>query len=203
MALKPILLKKHKQMAGSLPDSALKAEIHSLALKAIDTYDPSKGAKLSTHVFNQTAPVSRMNYTYQNMARMSEDKQQGKFKHYKKALDDLTSELLRDPTDQELATRLGWTLKEVTSLKEDIIQDIFESRKEVDSAVSNFSDDKTKLSYIKSQLDPEELKLFNNKTGGMSQEDLKIAHGVDTNKLNYNIRKLRQKVEGLIGNYDG
>ena len=67
MALRPVLFKKHQQLAGSLPDSALSAEITKHAINAIDNYDPTKGAKLSTHVFNHIAQASRLNYTYQNV----------------------------------------------------------------------------------------------------------------------------------------
>jgi DNA-directed RNA polymerase specialized sigma subunit len=203
MALQPVLNKKHQQLSGSLPDAALKAEISKHAISGIETYDPSKGAKLSTHVFNHIAQASRLNYTYQNVVRMSEDKQQGKFKHYKKALDDLESELLRAPTDQELATRLNWTVKEVVDLKENLFQDIYESRQEVAGVASQFSDDTIKLNYIKENLKPDELKFFDSKTSGMSQADMTEQFGMDTNKLNYTQRKLKNKVQSLLEKYDG
>lgn len=203
MALQPILYKKYHQLAGSLPEAALKAEIAKHAVSAVDNYDPNKGAKLSTHVFNHIAQASRLNYTYQNMVRMSEDKQQGKYKHYRKALDDLSSELLRDPKPEEIAARLGWTLKEVEDMRDSIFSDIFEGQMEFSSAVSEHNDDSTKLNYIKSQLKPEELSLFNDKTGGMSQADMAKKHGMVVHKLNYSNQKLKDKVQKLLENYDG
>lgn len=203
MALKPVLFKKHQQLAGSLPDSALSAEITKHAINAIDNYDPTRGAKLSTHVFNHIAQASRLNYTYQNAVRMSEDKQQGKFKHYKKALDDLNSELSREPTDKELADRLKWTVKEVDSLKSGLFSDIFESRQEVANEASQFSDDKTLMNHIMSGLDAKETKFFNDKTSGMSQSDMSARYSMDVNKLNYTGRKLADKVRSLKEAYDG
>lgn len=203
MALKPILYKKHKQLAGSLPDAALGAEITKHAINAIDTYDPTKGAKLSTHVFNHIAQASRLNYTYQNVVRMSEDKQQGKFKHYKKALDDLSSELNQEPTEQQIADRLGWKIKEVTDLKSGLFADIFESRQEVANEASKFSDDKTLMNHIMSNLNPQETKFFRDKTSGMSQADMSVRHGMDVNKLNYTGNKLTQKVRSLVEAYNG
>ncbi|CAL9956005.1 hypothetical protein VPHD148_0011 [Vibrio phage D148] len=204
MALQPVLFKKHQQLAGSLPDSALKAEIAKHAINGIETYDPTKGAKLSTHVFNHIAQASRMNYTYQNVVRMSEDKQQGKFKHYKKALDDLSSELNRDPTEQEIADRLKWSVKEVTDLKSGLFSDIFESRQEVADERSQFSDDNIKMNYIMENLDPDEKKFFRDKAiRGLSQADMTERHNMDVNKLNYTGRKLTDKVRTLLERYDG
>lgn len=204
MALQPVLFKKHQQLAGSLPDSALKTEISKHAINAIETYDPTKGAKLSTHVFNHIAQASRLNYTYQNAVRMSEDKQQGKFKHYKKALDDLNSELNREPTDAELATRLGWTKKEVDDMKSSLFSDIFESRQEVAEEKSQFSDDKTRMNYVMENLTPMEQKFFKDKAvRGLSQAEMTERHGMDVNKLNYTGRKLTDKIRGLLEKYDG
>lgn len=203
IALRPILYKKHKQLAGSLPDAALAAEIAKHAVNAIDTYDPTKGAKLSTHVFNHIAQASRLNYTYQNVVRMSEDKQQGKFKHYKKALDDLSSELNHEPTEQQIADRLGWKLKEVTDLKSGLFSDIFESRQEVANEASKFSDDKTLMNHIMSNLNPQETKFFRDKTSGMSQAEMSARHGMDVNKLNYTGSKLTAKVRDLVEAYNG
>lgn len=203
MALKPVLFKKHQQLAGRLPDSALSAEITKHAINAIENYDPTKGAKLSTHVFNHIAQASRLNYTYQNVVRMSEDKQQGKYKHYKKAIDDLESEHSREATDQEIADRLGWKLKEVTDLKAGLFADIFESRQEVMAESSQFSDDKTRMNFIMENLDKDETKFFRDKTSGMNQTEMAERHGMDVNKLNYTGRKLTDKVRSLMEKYDG
>ena len=202
-SLQGTLWTKHKQLSGSLPDSALKAEIAIHAIKGIDTYDPTKGAKLNTHVFNYIAQASRLNYTYQNVVRMSEDKQQGKYKFYSKAMDDLTSELNRDPTDKELATRLNWQEKEVANMKANLFKDSVESKLSYGLEASRFNDDNTKLQFIISKLDKDELKLFNDKTSGMSQVDLVKKHGMDTNKLNYTQRKLKDKVQMLMEKLDG
>ena len=134
---------------------------------------------------------------------MSEDKQQGKFKHYKKALDDLNSELNREPTDQELSARLGWSIKEVDDLKSGLFSDIFESRQEVANEVGKFSDDKTLMNHIMSGLDDTEKKFFRDKTSGMNQTEMATRHKMDINKLNYTGRKLADKVRLLKDAYNG
>lgn len=203
MALHPILQKKFKALAGSLPDSALKAEIAKHAASAIDSYDPSKGAKLSTHVFNHIAQASRLNYTYQNVVRMSEAKQQGQFKYYKKAYDDLSSELLKEPTPAELALRLGWKEKEVTDFQSNLYQDVHEGNLEYLGAASEYSDDATRMNHVRSSLTDEERSLLDSRFKGLSQEEMSSVHGMDVNKLNYSHRKLVNKVRGLLEEYDG
>lgn len=203
MELQPIMHKKFTSLAGSLPDSALKTEIAKHAVGAIENFDPTKGAKLSTHVFNHIAQASRLNYTYQNIVRMSEDKQQGKFKHYRKAYDDLNAELLREPTPAELAKRLEWNEKEVEDLQKNLYQDIYESNMEFLGAASEHSDEKTMMNHIRTSLNEEERALMDSRFERLSQEEMAKKHNMDINRLNYSHRKLVNKIRQLKEEYDG
>ena len=62
--VKPLIRSEVNKISGSLPDAALEAEATRWAHHAITTYDPTKGAKLSTHILNVLPKVKRLNYTY-------------------------------------------------------------------------------------------------------------------------------------------
>ena len=198
--LKPIIQSETNKLAGSLPQSALKGEVVSWAIRAIKDFDPAKGTKLSTHVYNWTRKAKRLNYTYQNIANMGEDKQlqYGKFNH---AMTTLEDELGRDPTDKELATRLGWTVKEVEKYKALIFQDHYESGNLYAAEHSRFNEDPLKLNYIKSQLDPDELKILEGRAAKLPANEIAASLGKNINQYNYESSKLTAKVKALQEKY--
>ena len=93
--------------AGPVPRETLLMEARAHAAKAIDTYDPAKGAALATHVANAIKPISRTVYTYQNAVRAPENVTRA-IGAYKQSLETLTDEKGRAPNDEELAAELGW-----------------------------------------------------------------------------------------------
>lgn len=198
--LKPIIQSETNKLSGSLPPSALKGEVVSWAIRAIKDYDPSKGTKLSTHVYNWTRKAKRLNYTYQNIANMGEDKQlqYGKYNH---AVTTLEDELGRDATNKEVADRMGWTEKEVDKYKGLIFQDHYESGNLYAPEHSRFQSDPLKLNYIKGKLEPDELKIFEGRANKVPAGDLAHSLGMNLNQYNYASGKLKDKVQALLGEY--
>jgi len=58
----PVIQSQVNKWAGPVPRDVLVNEAKLLAVKAFDSYDPSKGAALATHVTNNLAPISRIVY---------------------------------------------------------------------------------------------------------------------------------------------
>lgn len=79
-------------------------------LHAVDTYDPTKGAQLKTHVWNNVEHgLGRFVDEHSNVARISA----GRVKYigrFQTADDDLREALGRKPSDDELAAQLNKTL---------------------------------------------------------------------------------------------
>ena len=198
--LKPIIQSETTKLSGSLPASALKGEVVSWTIRAIKDYDPSKGTKLSTHVYNWTRKAKRLNYTYQNRANMGEDKQlqYGKFNL---AATNLEDELGREPTDHEIGERLGWSEREVTKYKSLIFQDHAESGNLYDPEHSKFNADPLKLNYIKGKLTPDELKIFEGRAAKVSAGDIANSLNMNINQYNYASGKLKDKVQSLLTEY--
>lgn len=198
--LKPIIQSETTKLSGSLPASALKGEVVSWAIRAIKDYDPSKGTKLSTHVYNWTRKAKRLNYTYQNIANMGEDKQL-QYGKYNLAATTLEDELGREATSKELGHRLGWSEKEVDKYKGLIFQDHFESGDLYAAEHSRFNSDPLKLNYIKGKLTPDELKIFEGRAEKVSAGDIAKSLGMNINQYNYASGKLTAKVQSLLTEY--
>lgn len=198
--LKPIIQSETTKLSGSLPASALKGEVVSWAIRAIKDYDPTKGTKLSTHVYNWTRKAKRLNYTYQNIANMGEDKQL-QYGKYNLASTNLEEELGREPTDKEIGHRLGWSEKEVGKYKSLLFQDHVESGNLYAPEQSKFNSDPLKLNYIKSKLSDEELKIFNGRADKVSATEIANGLGMNINQYNYASGKLKDKVQKLLEDY--
>ncbi len=198
--MKPLVMKEVNALSGSLPQSALKGEAISWTIKAIKDYDPSKGAKLSTHVYSWLRKTKRLNYTHQNMANMGEDKQlqYGKFNIARSNLED---ELDRTPTSEELGKALGWSTKEVDKYQGLLFQDHIESGNKYDNQHSTFNEDPLKLNYIKSKLNPEELTILEDRANKISANDIAKKLNMNINQYNYSSSKLKEKIQGLIQDY--
>lgn len=198
--LSPIIYSETRKLSGSLPESAIKGELVGWTMRAIKSFDPSKGVKLSTHVMNWTRKTRRLNYTYQNQAALGEDKQL-QFRHYAHAKSVLEDELGRDPTHAELGKQLGWKPKEVEKYQSLLFADQAESGNLYDPKHSSFQTDSMKLNYIKDSLTPDERKLFDLRVKGLPSDEAARQLGMNINQYNYSVSKLRARVAQLQGNF--
>lgn len=193
--LNPLIQTEVKRAAGTLPTQALNAEAKRWTIHAINTYDPSKGTQLSTHVTNYLQKVRRMNYRFQNAARLSENNQLV-FHKYNTAVQGLQERLSREPSEDELARELGWSKKAVIKFKAGIFQDIVESSKEKASEFTRFDSGKPLFEHMMDQLSPEE-KIIMEHTGTLSSPELAAKIGVNVNRLNYLKSKMVKKLKGI------
>jgi DNA-directed RNA polymerase specialized sigma subunit len=191
--LHPIIYSEVYRARGTLPPAALAAEATKWAVKGIQTYDPSKGTILSTHVTNYLQKVRRMNYKYQNAVRLPENMQL-KYHEYNRSLTQLTDELNRDPTDDELAARLGWSKAHTTKFKSRLYADLTESGSDKPVEVSHFNDRSILMQHLLSTLSAEE-KTILNASKNMSSTQLAEKLGVNVNRLNYLKKKLVVKIQ--------
>lgn len=193
--LNPLIYTEVQRASGTLPTPALTAEAKKWAIHAIHNYDPSKGTQLSTHVTNYLQKVRRLNYRFQNAARLSENNQLIYHK-YNTAIQGLQERLSRDPTDEELAHELGWSKKAVVKFQSGIFQDIVESSKEKASEFTRFDSNKVLFEHMMDQLTPEE-KIIMQHVGEVSSTELAQKLGVNVNRLNYLKNKLKNKLQGI------
>lgn len=192
--LQPLIYTEVQRASGSLPTQALAGEAKSWAIHAIHTYDPSKGTMLSTHVMNYLQKTRRMNYKFQNVARLSENNQLN-FHKYSASVQNLQERLNRDPSDDEIAAELGWTKKAVVKFKGGIFQDIAESSQERASEVTRFDSSKVLFHHLMDTLTPEEKIIMESLDMNMSASQLADKLGVNINRYNYLKGKLVKKIQ--------
>ena len=108
------MVKSYVRSLGNhtLPSSAVAAHARQQALKAFETYQPSK-ARLSTHVGSQLRKTNRYVYANQAIGRLPEE-QILQTKAFRQAHDTLDERLGRTPSTAELADHLRWSQGQVS-----------------------------------------------------------------------------------------
>jgi DNA-directed RNA polymerase specialized sigma subunit len=193
--LSGVIYSEVNRASGTLPTAALQLEAKKWTLKAIKTYDPSKGTTLNTHVSNYLPKIRRMNYKYQNAVRLPENMQLN-FHEYNRNLNQLTEDLNRDPTDEEMSKALGWSKPHVIKFKNSLYADHIESANERPSEFSSYDDSSILMKHLTDQLTPDELYILNS-TKSKSVSEIAQHLGVNTQRYNYLRSKLIRKVEDI------
>jgi DNA-directed RNA polymerase specialized sigma subunit len=105
-SLSPLLRRVSLNFRGNLPASYVEASVKKHALHAINTYDPSKGSQLNTHIMNRMNKVKRDVSQYQNPGRLAESSH-WRVTNFQHVQANMANELGRQPTDHELAGALS------------------------------------------------------------------------------------------------
>lgn len=195
--LQPVIYSEVRRTSGTLPEAALSAEAKKWTIRALQTYDPTKGVAISTHVMNYLPKVRRLNYKYQNAARLPENMQL-QYTEFKNATSHLENTLNREPTDEEIAKHLGWSKPLVVRFKGSLYEDLVESASQRPLETSQFNSNRFLMDHIMSQLDDQEKTILLN-SGTMSSQDLADKLSINISRLNYLKSKLRTKIEGIKG----
>lgn len=193
--LQPLISRQVINVSGTLPVAALEGEARDWAIKGVKTFDPSRGFALGTHITNYVQRVKRLNYKYQNAARLPEDMHLD-FHKYNRALEQLRDETNEEPEVEAIANRLGWSKNQVTRFKNRIFTEGIESLEENPTQVSKYSDDNILMGHLLSHLTEDEKIILKHK-GTISATELAAKLGVNTNRLNYLQSNLKKKILGL------
>ena len=119
---------------AQLPRSAVEADMVQHFHRAMETYDPDKGAQLNTHIWNHLQHTGRYLRTYTNIGKIPEPRSQ-QIGLYESRNAVMTEELGRPPTTFELADAMSVAPKEVELLRKELRRDIL-----VDDATSGLSE---------------------------------------------------------------
>lgn len=193
--LHPVIYSEVRRVSGTLPEAALSAEAKKWTIKAIQTYDPSKGTALATHVQNYLPKVRRLNYKFQNAARLPENMHL-QFSQFRTATSHLEDSLNREPTDEEVAKELGWSKPQVVKFKGSLYEDLSETGSQRAIETNQFNSNKFLMDHLMSELsEDEKYILLNNKT--LSSVQMCEHLGINVPRLNYLKNKLIKKVSSI------
>lgn len=193
--LSGVIYQEVNRQAGSLPNSALSAEAKKWAIKAIQSYDPSKGTQLSTHVTNYLQRVRRMNYKYQNAVRLPENMQM-QYRQWNATNQELSDQLNREPNDEELSKALGWTKPQVIKYRNSLYSDLVESASDKPAEFTQYNESAELMAYLLSQLTHDEKFILDN-VKIMPAPQIAAKLGVNINRYNYIKKQLQKKIEKI------
>lgn len=194
--------------AGPVPRDVLLSEARGLALKAFDTFDPSRNVLLSTHVTNNLAPISRIVYSHQNTIRIPENILM-KINGYLAAKDHLVTLYGRDPTTDELHQHTGHTAKDIAKFDKALTHNLIESGGTVTGDFYRTDDDVDNdlLSAIYFDLTPDEKLLFESLTGHFHKQKLTTPEiltklNINQSQLSYKKTLLNAKIHRLLDGFN-
>lgn len=90
--------------------------------KALDTYDPSFGTQLSTHVTNYMKSVGNYVRDYKDFARIPQHRSR-KIDNFSKTKAEMEVDLGREPSCQEMSEELKWDMNEVERMEKELKRD--------------------------------------------------------------------------------
>ena len=159
--MQPIIMREVNKWSNAMSRSLLEAEGKRLAVEAFQQYNPNAGTALSTYVASRLPKLSRIVYSNQNVARMSETKAL-LFHAYNSANNELRDRHGREPTTDELADHLGWSRKKLTQFqKQSSRRELIESEEHPDYE----EEDDHLVDFIYHDLTPLQKSIFEYRTG--------------------------------------
>lgn len=199
--LNPVIQRAVNQWTGSLARPALELEAKALAKEAIETYRPTGGASLATHVTNRLKKLSRLSYQHQNLARIPEYEQL-KFNTFATAQAQLQDDLGRAPTSAELADQLGWSEPAVAKFQQNLRQEFVESG-ETPPIFDERSGDSGVIDYVYYDLAPVQQKIFEYSTGyrgapTLSNSEIMRKLNLTQGQLSYQKRLITNRFKNVM-----
>jgi len=193
-----------KGRVRNIPPAAIEAEFNRHAMTAFRSYDPNRGAKLSTHVRNHLQKAKRFVAANQNLGYIPEHRvwNIGEFKN---AQSYLQEQLGRQPTSTELTEHLGWTPAEVGRMQKEMRADLpasgFVDAQGQSTDPGQFlpSREREVMNLIGYELSPEE-KLVYERTYGVGGQRAQTP-GQIAKSLKFSpskVSRLRKKIAGKI-----
>lgn len=161
----PVINQKVRQYkAPAVNEAAFKAELTKHLIGAFESFDPSRGAQLSTHVENRLRKAQRYNAKYQNVAYIPEG-QSAHIGKINRATNELTEQFGRAPTHNEIADHLSMSPKLVSKVLGSQRRDVRASSFETDPTEIAMHRDQEVLDLLPYNLTPEENQVFNHVFG--------------------------------------
>jgi DNA-directed RNA polymerase specialized sigma subunit len=183
-----------------IPPAAIHHEFKQQFVRAMQTYDPNRGAALGTWVTHNLQKGQRWVNQHQNIARIAEPRS-GKVGDFKNAVTYLTDQFGREPAVHEISEHLGWAPKEIDRMQKELRKSHVASAWEVDPVDVMPSKEKERLLMLRlsGELSPEETLVFDYTIGHGGKPQLKPSQIARTLSMNPSkVTRIRQKIADKI-----
>lgn len=182
----------------NVPKAAVHAEFQTQAMKAFESYDPNRGAQLSTHVQNQLRRGDRFVRTYQNVGRIVENRIY-RITEFKRERTNLEDKLGRPSSASELADHLKWPVNQVVAMENELRGQLPTSRSTIEHRVIMPSVDAEILRLIPYELSAEEKIVFEYSMGVNGKPMLNPGKIASTTGMSASkVSKLRTSIANKI-----
>lgn len=161
-SMKPLLFEAARKASygSNVPESAHQAWAAQSFYDALRTFKPSVGTALQTHVYNSVQrKANRLNYLYQNLGHIPEPRL-AQVGLYQNIYENLKATHGREPSQAEIADKLGWGVKDVTKIQKELVKDLAMDLGTEEYGVFESSIDEEILDYVYYELNPEEQLMY-------------------------------------------
>jgi len=171
--LDPLIQSEVNKLSGRLAREVLETKAKTYAVKAVKSFDPKMGNKLSTHVVNQLQKLKRVLYTNVNAARAPEHLQL-QYHDYNLNKQHMHEELGRDPTVDELSDKMGWSSRKLENFRAQVERgELLENDENTPAGMFVAHAYDPTLDYAYMSMSPRQQKIFEYTTGYRGSEKLK------------------------------
>jgi len=157
----------NKYRTVGLAPATLRAHATTQLIKALDTYDPSKGTVPTTHIWNSLQKVQRVASESLMSGHIPENRNLKK-STFTIVRDNITEQLGREPNVDEMADELKWDRNEVGRMNNELKGEVTASNAEFDfygNSTQGSSKDKDLADYLYSELDGPQKVIFEHTFG--------------------------------------
>lgn len=202
----PVIVAEIQRYNG--PKEILYWQGKNLAVKALETYDPTRGAALRSWVVTGLKPLSR--YSAGLASVRSPDAVRRQYAELMRKSEELHNELGRPPRDSELADSAGLSKARIKKIRERVPYNLSESgygASDTDedmggrvAAVANTNAASSASEFIYSGLSDAEKSVFDWKTGMhgskvVSNQEIAMRLGVSPAYVSMTTRRLAQRIQ--------
>ena len=142
-----------------IPPAAIRAEFTNQTVQALQSFDPNRGTKLTTHIGHQLKKAQRFVTTYQNPGRIPENRIY-RIRELQDAEQRLDEKFGRAPTQLEMADHLKWSPRQVDVLQREVRKALPTGKFEQDPSSFVPSRQKEVLRLLPYELNSEEKQVF-------------------------------------------
>jgi DNA-directed RNA polymerase sigma subunit (sigma70/sigma32) len=193
----PVNAKVNEFKGAPVPTSAVKAFANAQAIKALHTYNPKRGASVSTFVNWHLKKVRSFVLKHQNVGRIPEHRAYN-ITRFKDAKEEMTDKFGHPPDSLSLAENLGWSQAEVDRMERELRPDLIASLSPEPDRLPDIQSAREKdvLRYIHHSLTPDERLVFEYTLGVYGKPELSATEIARTMNISLpKVSRIRAKID--------